>query len=175
MAFCAWLTDRERKIGRLGAAETYRLPSDHEWSCAVGIGKQEDAAKLPAQKDAMLQDVYPWGGAWPPPEKAGNYAGREVGPLVGKLQIKQLSDYQDGAIKAAPVGSFGPNQHSLYDLGGNLREWCADEYHSGRKLQRGGAWNTDSRDWLLSSRRWPVSANDGWDDCGFRVVLAPAP
>ncbi len=37
-AFCAWLTEQERKVGRLAVKEVYRLPTDHEWSCAVGSG-----------------------------------------------------------------------------------------------------------------------------------------
>ena len=59
-AFCAWLTERERKAGKLSANERYRLPSDHEWSCGVGIGGREDAAMLPVQKDRKLQGVFPW-------------------------------------------------------------------------------------------------------------------
>ena len=51
------LTERERKAGKLAANETYRLPTDHEWSCAVGIGEQEDAAKTPKEKDGKIADT----------------------------------------------------------------------------------------------------------------------
>ena len=76
-AFCAWLTERERKVGRLGANEVYRLPSDHEWSCAVGVGAEEDATKTPSEKNARIGNVYPWGAVWPPPAGAGNFRGEE--------------------------------------------------------------------------------------------------
>jgi hypothetical protein len=56
-AFCAWLSKKE---GR-----TYRLPTDHEWSAAVGIGDQEDPAATPASKSQKIKDVYPWGRDWP--------------------------------------------------------------------------------------------------------------
>jgi formylglycine-generating enzyme required for sulfatase activity len=39
IAFCEWLTEREHVLGGLPSCAKYRLPSDHEWSCAVGIGK----------------------------------------------------------------------------------------------------------------------------------------
>ena len=45
-AFCEWLSNKE---GR-----TDRLPTDHEWSCAVGIGDREDPNKSPKEKDRKL-------------------------------------------------------------------------------------------------------------------------
>ena len=56
-AFCAWLTQRERKAGKLNANEMVRLPSDHEWSCAVGIGEREDAAKIPHGNYSWIKGV----------------------------------------------------------------------------------------------------------------------
>jgi hypothetical protein len=57
--FCTWLTKRERKAGILGAHEVYRLPSDHEWSSARGIGEREDPAKSPSEKNQQGKDDYP--------------------------------------------------------------------------------------------------------------------
>ena len=38
--FCAWLTKKELASGKLKAGKRYRLPSDAEWSVAVGLGKE---------------------------------------------------------------------------------------------------------------------------------------
>ncbi len=71
-AFCTWLSRQN------GGRYTYRLPRDHEWSLAVGIGSREDAAVSPEDKDEEIEGVYPWGTAWPPPATAGNYGGGEL-------------------------------------------------------------------------------------------------
>jgi serine/threonine protein kinase len=130
-AFCQWLTDQERKAGRISAAEAYRLPTDHEWSCAVGIGDKEDAAKAPADKTmvAALKDLYPWGTSWPPPPGSVNLGGEELGELHESSRVKPLSGlrgYRDAFPRTAPVGSFPSDGAGLFDLAGNVREWCSD-------------------------------------------------
>ncbi len=182
--FCTWLTDRERQAGKLGANERYRLPSDHEWSCAVGIGDREDPAQTPAEKSKKLTDVFPWGSAWPPTAGAGNYAGEEVRAYAGSdnapahLQGIQgfIESYKDSFTHLSPAGSFPPNGLGLHDLGGNLSELC-EEWADGAKrfrVTRGGSWMSSSRVELGSSHRSSAAPTASSRTIGLRVVLAPA-
>lgn len=157
--FCGWLTQRERTAGVIGTNQFYRLPSDAEWSIAVGLG--EERGNTPKEKDSKIQGVYPWGKQWPPPRGAGNYG----------IDLN-IDDFP----YTSPVGTFSPNAYGLYDLGGNTREWCEDEYTPGsrRRVVRGGAWFDNPSGSLLSSRRLmtPNQRHDNrYDYFGFRCVL----
>ncbi len=176
-AFCAWITERERTAGRLGSNGHYRLPSDHEWSCAVGLGHQEDAAVPPAAKSSKLDGVFPWGLQWPPPKGAGNYAGAE---LQDALAIRKYPDvhgviagYEDGFETTSPVGSFAGNRFGLYDMGGNVWEWCEDWSDTDQKhrVLRGGSWINHLEVLLLSSNRGYIAPLHRFNDLGFRLVL----
>ncbi|HBJ86927.1 MAG TPA: hypothetical protein DDZ88_24325 [Verrucomicrobiales bacterium] len=180
-AFCEWLTDQERKAGKITAAEAYRLPTDHEWSCAVGIGDKEDAAKAPADKTmaAALNNIYPWGTAWPPPPGSVNLGGEELGELHESSRVKPLTGlkgYRDAFPRTAPVGSFRADGPGIFDLAGNVREWCSDLYAPGgdRRVLRGGAWLYNDPPTSQSSRRDGFPVGDNWrsDVIGFRCVLA---
>ncbi len=175
-AFCLWLTEHERKAGRLGSNEAYRLPSDHEWSCAVGIGDLEDAAKTPEEKNGKIRDVYPWGTQWPPPAGAGNYAGEEMKPALAAGKYSHIghpiAGYNDGYVETAPVGSFRPNQYGIYDMGGNAWEWCEDWYDEKHedKTMRDSPW--DKTVALFSSIRTNRTPGTSSPRSGFRCVLA---
>ena len=149
--FCKWLSKKE---GR-----TYRLPSDHEWSCAVGIGRLEKAEDSPETKSAKIKGVYPWGTGWPPPKGAGNYNQRD-----------QVDEFE----YTSPVGSFAANQNGLYDLGGNVSQWCEDWTGPKREFRalRGGDYIAAGESILLSSRRWGGHPSDRRSQYGFRCVLA---
>lgn len=153
-AFCKWLTEREQKNGLLQPEQEYRLPTDLEWSTAVGL--EPEPGNTPRERSMQVKNVYPWGTQWPPPADAGNF-GYGV----------------DGYDLTSPVGSFKTNQHGLYDLGGNVWEWCEDWYDVDQKyrLLRGASWFTSYRDYLLSSYRfWYIP--DGSDfHIGFRAVM----
>lgn len=120
-AFCTWLTERERKAGKLSAGEVYRLPSDHEWSCGVGIGDKEDAAKLPSDKSGKINEVFPWGTQWPPPQGAGNYAGEESQSNPAARNSPRangaIAGYADGFVYTSTVDSFSSNRFGLHDMG----------------------------------------------------------
>jgi formylglycine-generating enzyme required for sulfatase activity len=172
--YCAWLSKKEGK--------TYRLPSDREWSCAVGLGNLESAGGSPESKSGKVADVFPWGRQGkgsPPPKGAGNYAGQEMRSLSPEMAENVLfkgftliEGYNDGHAFTAPVGSFTPNNLGIYDLGGNVWEWCEDKYSpmKGYRVLRGGSWGAYDRGILLSSCRIDVGPGYRGYHYGFRVV-----
>jgi len=173
-AFCAWLTEREYNAGNIPANVRVRLPSDHEWSCAVGIGDREDATKTPEENNGKLVDVYPWGTQWPPPTGVGNYAGEELRPdIAAGHSFGYITGYSDTYRRTAPVGSFPPDGFGTYDLGGNVHEWCEDLYQpAGRgRVLRDGTWNSSPVDHLRSSVRFNVLPESIGSNRGFRCVL----
>jgi serine/threonine protein kinase/formylglycine-generating enzyme required for sulfatase activity len=162
-AFCAWLSTKEGK--------TYRLPTDREWSIAVGIGTRETSMGTPESRNAKLKDIYPWGTQWPPPASAGNYADAT---LAGRSPTqKTIPGFTDGHATTAPVMSFPPNALGIHDLGGNVWEFCSDAFSTSSKVHvlRGGSWGDAEQHWLLSSSRDPFEQSGRYNIVGFRCVL----
>lgn len=172
-SFCLWLTDKERAAGRITDFQRYRLPTDHEWSCAVGIGDREDPAKSPEEKSRRIADVYPWGNTWPPPAGAGNYSGQEAAGHENWAEQRLIPGYQDGFPDLAPVGSFPPNRLGLYDLGGNVHEFVEDAFTKGAdsRVLRGGSFVNDTEENLRASYRLLRELTDRGAAYGFRIVL----
>lgn len=165
-AFCAWLTKMERKAGRIGSNQCYRLPTDAEWSAAVGL--TNEPGRTPGEKDRTNLRDFPWGKQlpeWPPPPGAGNFDDYSEAKIPG---------YRDGYEHTAPVGSFKPNRFGLYDLSGNVWEWCEDWSTKERNVRvlRGGSWANCDAVHLLSSDRFSQRPEKRYRNIGFRVVLA---
>ncbi|HSP43543.1 MAG TPA: SUMF1/EgtB/PvdO family nonheme iron enzyme, partial [Luteolibacter sp.] len=177
-AFCDWLTKEERQSGKIAMDVTYRLPTDHEWSCAAGIGSKEDPAAKPSEKSGKIEG-YSWGTAWPPPEGAGNYYGEEAAKVpYGQPAQAPIKGYRDDFPRTAPVGSFKPNELGLFDLGGNVQEWCVADFGNrfgtaNLGVLRGESWwrKYDGKDYAVSSQRIGHPKNALYDFNGFRVVL----
>ncbi len=151
----------------------YRLPTEAEWEFV----SRYDGGQQPLNRPLK----FPWGAAMPPPPKSGNFA--DDGPQRLPFAIPR---YVDGYPVSAPVGKFSPNRSLIYDLGGNVAEWCHDFYDvpyadpkrplkdpsgpsKGRfHVIKGASWRSGSVTELrLSYRDYALKARN---DVGFRVV-----
>ena len=103
-------------------------------------------------------DVYPWGKEWPPPRGAGNFD--------PSLKV-------DDFANTSPVGSFAANRFGLYDMGGNVCQWCEDFNYGqgGVRVVRGSSWPYFTRVYCSSWYRSHFDSVLRFDDLGFRCVL----
>ena len=155
-AFCAWLTKKELAEGKIKVGQKYRLPTDAEWSMAVGLGKEKGIT--PKEKNLGIKGVYPWGKEWPPPVGTGNYHQR--------MKV-------DNFEYTSPAGSFPSNKDGLHDMGGNVFEWCEAKHSptSTVRVLRGAFWGNYDPDYLLSSFRNDYTPYYRGIGIGFRCVL----
>jgi formylglycine-generating enzyme required for sulfatase activity len=169
-SFCAWLTQKERHAGLIGQTQEYRLPTDWEWSTAVGLNERKSGT--PMEKDRKVVSSFPWGTDWPPHRGAGNHAGAEARDADWG-DHKTIEGYRDSHPRTSPVACYKANAFNLFDLGGNVWEWSSDLYGNqiGQGLHRGGAWNTADSGILLSSDRGRDSLSLRAANGGFRVVV----
>lgn len=166
-AFCDWLTEKERALGRLKVGQRYRLPTDREWSFFAGLAEEEGAT--PQERGMNEAGEFPWGDTWPPPASSGNYADSSA---VGEFGSYVIEGYEDGFPRTAPSGRFEAT-NGLWDLTGNVWEWIDEPFDEGAELYvvRGGGWNAYDARVLKTSYRNPVRPDARENHYGFRYVL----
>lgn len=159
-AFCKRLSElpAEREAGR-----RYRLPTEAEWEYACRAG---------------ISDSGPFHQGRTLGSHQANFDGREpfgsapIGPYLRRT---------------CPVDAYPPNAFGLFDLHGNISEWCSDWFDNNyylespledppgpvtgeRRVLRGGSWNDPGR-YCRAAFRYDRLPDEGRRDFGFRVLL----
>ncbi len=167
--FCEWLTRKERSEGALSAVQIYRLPTDREWSDAAGFVNEIGAT--PESRSEKVK-AFAWG-AGTLRNNAVNFAGSEA-RSTAPAGWATIPGYQDAAARTSVAPSYGPNARGIYDLGGNVWEWCQDRFNktSNWRVLRGGSWATSRPPELSLSFRRGYDSSFRHDDIGFRCVIA---
>jgi len=146
------------KLNKMEGTDKYRLPSETEWEYACRAG---------------TTTRYSFGDD---ESKLGDYA------CYDKNSGSFLQSHSTHA-----VGQRKPNPWSLYDMHGNVYEWCQDTWHenykgapsdgrvwedesSSNRVVRGGSWINDDRD-CWSARRVRNEPDDRLNHLGFRLLM----
>ena len=149
----------------------YRLPTEAEWEYAARSGGKSEKYSGFSNDD----DLYLY----------ANFCDSNCG-----FEERKDDKQNDGYRNTSPVGSFRPNGIGIYDMSGNVWEWCQDwydrEYYKNSpvndpigpetgtgRVVRGGGWGDGAGD-CRSSIRGSGGPSDGDYVVGFRLVLPQA-
>ncbi|MDR2408686.1 MAG: SUMF1/EgtB/PvdO family nonheme iron enzyme [Bacteroidales bacterium] len=174
-AFCAWRTHlRSVYLGSLKGwayEDDFRLPNEAEWEYAA--------------RGASHASDYPWGAP---------YTNNINGCFLANFKPQRGNYAADGGIEPIVVAHYHPNDFGLYDMAGNVAEWCDDAYNESsykfahdlnmqysyyakksdsevmkRKVIRGGSWK-DISYFLHNAARSYEYQDTGKCYVGFRCV-----
>ena len=174
-AFCAWrtqiLNEWKHQNGET-FVQRFRLPSEAEWEFA--------------SRGGLDNEEYPWGGP---------YTRNNLGCSLANFKPMRGDYADDNGVHTVPIGSYSPNGYGLYNMAGNVAEWCntayeesayeivhdlnpeydyrakSDEYPTlKRKVTRGGSWKDISYYIQCGTRSYEYQ-DTAKSYVGFRCVM----
>ena len=159
--FCEALTKKEHAAGTLPPDKKYTLPTEAQWeyACRAGTNSVFGTGDTLTSQDANFYGKMPYGTTEP-------------------------GEYRE---KTTPVATFPPNPWGLFDMHGNVYEWCSDWYEESPtttknpsgpasgdgRIIRGGAWDRKSSS-CRAAYRYSRDPNRRAHNIGFRVVIVSA-
>ncbi len=163
MEFCTQLTETEKEAGRLPKGYKYTLPTEAQWEYACRAGTE---TALNNKKNLEFEN----------------------GEDGESKNLNEVAWYEYNSDEQPhPVGGKKPNALKLYDMHGNVWEWCLDWYgdyptsavtdptgpkKGSEHVVRGGSWSSDVPRYCRSANRG-TDSDDRIIGVGFRVALTP--
>lgn len=160
-------------LSQVAPRRGFRLPSEAQWEYACRAGSTSSR---------------PWGDDDAAGPRYSNWNDPLTRVLLNKPGAGWMSD--DGHRVSAPVGSYLPNRWGLYDMLGNVWEWCSDRWGPlddasvvdpegpggdlALRVKRGGAWCDCGNRTLRSALRTQGEVSEGDNHDGVRIALPAA-
>jgi formylglycine-generating enzyme len=172
-AFCVWRTERYNSFRDADGRQKlprFRLPSEAEWEFAARGG--------------LENRLYPW---------EGMYLRNSRGCFLANFKNGRGDYIGDNYVYTSPSKAYFPNDYGLYDMSGNVSEWCEDDFYetayshidhrdlnpiyrdptrkNPRRVLRGGSWKDIGYFLSVGTRDWEYSDTKR-SFIGFRCAVS---
>ncbi len=181
VAYCNWRSQQE------GRQPCYNLST---WACDFsknGYHLPTEAQWEYAARGGLSGKRFPWGDTISH-SQANYYSSSSYNYDIGPTRGYHPTWYDGTYPCTSPIGSFAPNGYGLYDMTGNVLEWCSDWYapnyyfsspHTNptgttsgtHRILRGGGWSTEASSCRVANRGCTLPLKC-FGNIGFRVSLS---